>query len=67
MGRIAEIVAYDKSRDLALLKVKDTERQMPYVATLYPEGLDNGPWIFSNCLCSRLLDLGNLRFLQWDF
>ena len=46
MGRIAEIVAYDKSRDLALLKVKDTERQMPYVATLYPEGLDNGPWIF---------------------
>ena len=46
MGRIAEIVAYDKSRDLALLKVKDTERQMPYVATLYPEGFDNGPWIF---------------------
>ena len=46
MGRIAEIVAYDKSRDLALLRVKDTERQMPYVATLYPEGLDEGPWIF---------------------
>jgi S1-C subfamily serine protease len=46
MGRIAEIVAYDKSRDLALLRVKDTERQMSYVATLYPEGLDEGPWIF---------------------
>ena len=46
MGRIADIMAYDKSRDLALLRVKDTERQMPYVATLYPEGLDEGPWIF---------------------
>ncbi len=46
MGRIADIVAYDKSRDLALLRVKDTERQMPYVATLYSEGLDEGPWIF---------------------
>ena len=46
LGRIADIVAYDNSRDLALLRVKDTERQLPYVATLYPEGLDNGPWIF---------------------
>ena len=46
MGRIADIMAYDKSRDLALLRVKDRERQMPYVATLYPEGLDEGPWIF---------------------
>jgi len=46
IGRIAEIVAYDTSRDLALLRVEDTERQLPYVATLYPEGLDDGPWIF---------------------
>ena len=37
IGRIANIVAYDKSRDLALLQVEDTERQMPHVAKLYPE------------------------------
>ena len=47
MGRLAHIVAYDKSRDLALLQVADKERQMPHVAALYPEGKDNGPWIFS--------------------
>jgi hypothetical protein len=46
IGRVAEIVAYDKGRDLALLQVEDTERPMPYVATLYPEGADEGPWIF---------------------
>jgi hypothetical protein len=46
IGRIANIVAYDKGRDLALLQVEDTERQMPYIATLYPEGVDEGPWIF---------------------
>ena len=46
IGRIAAIVAYDKGRDLALLQIEDTERQMPYVATLYPEGVDEGPWIF---------------------
>ena len=46
IGRVAEIVAYDKGRDLALLQVEDTERPMPYVATLYPEGVDEGPWIF---------------------
>ena len=46
IGRVAEIVAYDKGRDLALLQVEDTERQMPYVAALYPEGVDEGPWIF---------------------
>ena len=47
IGRIANIVAYDKGRDLALLQVEDTERKMPYVATLYPEDKDEGPWIFS--------------------
>ena len=46
IGRLAQIMAYDKSRDLALLKVEDEERAMPYVATLYPEDLDEGPWIF---------------------
>ena len=46
IGRIAKIVAYDKGRDLALLQIEDTERQMPYVAKLYPEGVDEGPWIF---------------------
>jgi len=46
IGRLARIMAYDKSRDLALLKVEDEERPMPYVATIYPEDLDDGPWIF---------------------
>ena len=46
IGRLATIVAYDKSRDLALLQIEDTERPMPYVAELYPEDLDDGPWIF---------------------
>ena len=46
IGRLAHIKAYDKSRDLALLQISDMERQMPYVATLYPEDLDEGPWIF---------------------
>ena len=46
IGRIAKIVAYDKGRDLALLQIEDTERQMPHVAKLYPEGIDEGPWIF---------------------
>ena len=46
IGRTAKIVAYDKGRDLALLEIEDTERQMPHIATLYPEGLDEGPWLF---------------------
>ena len=46
IGRLARIVAYDKSRDLALLKVEDEERPMPHVATIYPEDIDDGPWIF---------------------
>ncbi len=46
IGRLAHIKAYDKSRDLALLQISDMEREMPYVAMLYPEDLDDGPWIF---------------------
>ena len=46
IGRLAHIKAYDKSRDLALLQISDTERAMPYVARLYPEDVDEGPWIF---------------------
>jgi S1-C subfamily serine protease len=46
IGRLAHIKAYDKSRDLALLQISDTERAMPYVAMLYPEDVDEGPWIF---------------------
>ena len=46
VGRLANIVAYDKGRDLALLEINDNERQMPYVANIYPEGEDDGPWIF---------------------
>ena len=46
IGRLAHIKAYDKSRDLALLQISDTERAMPYVAMLYPEDVDDGPWIF---------------------
>lgn len=48
IGREADIVAYDEKRDLALLKITDTERLMPYVAKLYPENEDTGPWIFSD-------------------
>lgn len=45
-GRTAAIVAYDKKRDLALLRVDDRERPLQHVATLYEEGEDDGPWIF---------------------
>jgi len=48
IGREADIVAYDEKRDLALLKITDTERLMPFVAKLYPEKKDTGPWIFSD-------------------
>tara|TARA_R110002051_G_scaffold236660_1_gene297790 strand:- start:1168 stop:2025 length:858 start_codon:yes stop_codon:yes gene_type:complete len=46
IGRRALIVAWDKDLDLALLQVQDKERALPYVAELYPEGKDEGPWIF---------------------
>jgi S1-C subfamily serine protease len=47
VGRRALIVAYDEKRDLALLRITDKERKMPYVARLYPEDRDRGPWIFN--------------------
>ena len=47
VGRRALIVAYDVKRDLALLQITDKERKMLYVARLYPEDKDRGPWIFN--------------------
>ena len=46
IGRQATIEAWDKDRDLALLRVVDFERPLPYVAKLYPEDEDDGPWLF---------------------
>ena len=46
IGRQATIEAWDKDRDLALLRVVDSERPLPFVAQLYPEDKDDGPWIF---------------------
>jgi S1-C subfamily serine protease len=46
IGRQATIEAWDKDRDLALLRVVDSERPLPYVAELYPENEDDGPWLF---------------------
>ena len=42
-GRTAAIVAYDKKRDLALLRIDDRERSIDHVAILYPENKDSGP------------------------
>ena len=36
-GRIADIVAHDEQRDLALLKLRDTERGVEQVASILPE------------------------------
>ena len=44
-GRIAHIVAWDKHRDLSLLRVEDKERVYEGVATLWPEDAD-GPFVF---------------------
>lgn len=66
IGRIANIVAYDKGRDLALLQVEDTERKMPYVATLYPEDKDEGPWIFSTVYAVGA-GLGKPLFQLWAY
>jgi S1-C subfamily serine protease len=44
-GRIAHIVAWDKHRDLSLLRVADKERVYESVATLWPEDAD-GPFVF---------------------
>jgi len=44
-GRVARIVAWDKDRDLALLRLDDRERVIKNVATLWPEG-EGGPYLF---------------------
>lgn len=44
-GRTAHIVAWDKHRDLALLRVEDKEKIYENVATLWPEDAD-GPYVF---------------------
>jgi len=44
-GRTGNIVAYDKLRDLALVRIDDKEKPVQFVGKLYPEKAD-GPWIF---------------------
>ena len=44
-GRVARIVAWDKHRDLALLRLDDKERVIKNVAILWPEDV-GGPYLF---------------------
>lgn len=44
-GRVARILAWDKHRDLALLRLDDNERTMKNVAILWPENV-GGPYLF---------------------
>jgi S1-C subfamily serine protease len=44
-GRTAHIVAWDRHRDLALLRVEDKEKVYDNVAVLWPEDAD-GPYVF---------------------
>ena len=44
-GRTAHIVAWDKHRDLAILRVEDKEKVYENVALLYPENVE-GPYVF---------------------
>jgi len=44
-GRVARIVAWDKQRDLALLRLDDKERVIKNVAYLWPEDA-GGPYLF---------------------
>ena len=44
-GRVARIVAWDKDRDLALLRLEDKERKINNVAILWPEDV-GGPYLF---------------------
>ena len=46
-GRTAHIVAWDRHRDLALLRVEDTEKVYENVAILWPENVD-GPFVFQD-------------------
>lgn len=42
----ADVVAYDKDQDIALLKLRDTTPQ-PYIAKLYPRDAENKLFIFT--------------------
>ena len=44
-GRVARIIAWDKDRDLALLRLDDKERKIKHVAKLWPENV-GGPYLF---------------------
>lgn len=62
----AEIMAWDKHLDLALLRLK-TSRKMPYVAKLFPKDKSHDMWLGSSvasCGCSLghepILNFGNL-------
>ena len=46
-GRIAHIVAWDRHRDLALLRVADQEKVYDNVSILWPEDVD-GPFVFQD-------------------
>jgi len=46
-GRVARIVAWDKGRDLALLRLDDKERKIENVAVLWPENV-GGPYLFQD-------------------
>ena len=46
-GRVARIVAYDKARDLALLRLDDKERKIKDIAILWPENV-GGPYLFQD-------------------
>ena len=44
-GRTAKIVAWDRARDLALLRIDDKERKLENVGSLWPEEA-GGPYLF---------------------
>jgi len=46
-GRVARILAWDKGRDLALLRLDDKEREIQNVAVLWPENV-GGPYLFQD-------------------
>lgn len=66
----ADIVAYDKEHDLAVLKL-DSPTEMPYVAELYPKGRERELKIFdpvwaSGCSLGHdpLVNAGHLTYLE---
>ena len=46
-GRVARIVAWDKARDLALLRFDDKERKIKNIAVLWAENV-GGPYLFQD-------------------